>query len=166
MFVKRQSCTILCIFFESLITPIYKSPRSTLSITKKSLPESNEKEVVSELANLAQKCSSLIILLCIVRELAGGGSWLWLLALVTCDRWQVTCDMWHVTYDMWHLTSDPLFLYWCFYPRTSRDSVSPVCGICFKCPHSKPIFIYYFWITNSSCVVGVVLQTAFSVVIN
>ena len=41
------------------------------------------------------------ILLCIVEELAGGGS-----VAVTGDRWQVTGD----TADTWHLTPDTLYL--------------------------------------------------------
>ena len=29
--------------------------------------------------------------------------WLWLLVLVTYDRWHATCHTWHVTWDMWHM---------------------------------------------------------------
>ena len=36
----------------------------------------------------------------------GEGLWLWLLALVTNDRWQVRRNTWHVTYDTWHVTYD------------------------------------------------------------
>ena len=28
---------------------------------------------------------------------------MWLVALVTCDRWHATPDMWHLTADTWHL---------------------------------------------------------------
>ena len=59
---------------------------------------------------------------------------------VTRDIWHVTCDMWHVTPDTWHLTHDIvlffslsvcfcMFLYWFYYPHTSRDSVYHICGI-------------------------------------
>ena len=59
------------------------------------------------------------------------GPWLWLLALITCDRWQATrntrqviCDMWHLTPDLWYFDLIYLiFLYLLFYPHTSRDSV-------------------------------------------
>ena len=45
-------------------------------------------------------------MLCIMWEMHEKWLWLWLLALVTCDRWQVTCDMWHVIYDPWNMTTD------------------------------------------------------------
>ena len=41
-----------------------------------------------------------------VRELAGEGLWLWLLALVTVNRCHVTCDMCHLTPDMKHVKHD------------------------------------------------------------
>ena len=31
------------------------------------------------------------------------GLWLWLLALVTDDRWHITGDIWQVTFERWHL---------------------------------------------------------------
>ena len=34
---------------------------------------------------------------------------LWLLALVTCDRWPVTGDTWNLTSDTWYLTPDTRF---------------------------------------------------------
>ena len=40
--------------------------------------------------------------LCIVGELAGGGSMA--VAVSASDMWHVAHDMWHVTTDMWHLT--------------------------------------------------------------
>ena len=65
----------------------------------------------------------------------GKGLWLWLLALVTSDRWQVTRNTSHITWDTWHLKHDTWYLetfqIWIFSPfclLTSRDSVSPVCG--------------------------------------
>ena len=62
------------------------------------------------------------------------------------DRWMVTGDRWHVTrdarrmaHDTHHMTCDIWYLffsffswivwYWCYYPLTSKDSVSPVCSI-------------------------------------
>ena len=53
------------------------------------------------------------ILLCILGELAGGSPWLWLLALVTSDRWQVTPDTWrlHLTPDTWNVTADTYFFF-------------------------------------------------------
>ena len=49
--------------------------------------------------------------LCKQAYCAGGskqveGPWLWLLALVTCDRGQVTSDMLQVTGDKQHMTHD------------------------------------------------------------
>ena len=59
------------------------------------------------------------------------------------DRWQVTQDMWHVTPENFLFFC--LFWYWCYYRHTSRDAVSPVCGICFK-SHSPPGWILpYVW---------------------
>ena len=43
------------------------------------------------------------ILLCIMGELAGEGLRLWLLVLVTGDRWHMTRDTWPMTRDTWHL---------------------------------------------------------------
>ena len=39
-------------------------------------------------------------------EWQGERMWLWLLALVTVDRWHATCDTWHSTHDAWHMTPD------------------------------------------------------------
>ena len=63
------------------------------------------------------------------------GPWLWLLAIVTYERWQVTGDRkpdtWHMTHDTWHTTSEYIFfyfvilfylLYWCYYQNTARDT--------------------------------------------
>ena len=36
----------------------------------------------------------------------GEGQWLWMLVLVTCDRWNATRVTWHMTHDIWHLTPD------------------------------------------------------------
>ena len=62
-------------------------------------------------------------LLYIMGELALGGS----MAVGVCDRWQVTGDSCprHVPLSVFFC----LFWYQCYYPYTSRDSVSPVCGI-------------------------------------
>ena len=46
-------------------------------------------------------CSLGISLLCILRELAGGGSAA--VAFGFSDSWQVTGDEWQVTHDTWHL---------------------------------------------------------------
>ena len=46
------------------------------------------------------------ILLCIVGELAWGGSVDLALAVGVCDRWQVTGVLRHMTRDMWHMTPD------------------------------------------------------------
>ena len=78
--------------------------------------------------------------------------WLWLLALVTGDRWQVRGDRWHMTCDLWHVTHETwqmrhyawkmkkdklkmlnfLQTYWycCIHPHTLRDNVSPIIMIC------------------------------------
>ena len=42
-------------------------------------------------------------LLCIMGELAGGGS---LAVAVGVDRWHATHDTWHVKNDTWHMASD------------------------------------------------------------
>ena len=62
------------------------------------------------------------IKLCIVGELAGGGSVA--VAVGVSDRWQVTPNMWHLTCETFLL-----LLYQCYYRQTWRDSVSPVCKI-------------------------------------
>ena len=72
-------------------------------------------------------------LLYILGELAGGGFGLWLLALVTSDRWLTTHDTGHMTffssfYTFFPFCPFPFFWYRC-YPHTSRDSVPPVGGI-------------------------------------
>ena len=55
-------------------------------------------------------------LLCIVGELAGGGS----VAVAVCvgDMWQVTCDTWYLTPDTWHKLLFLFFFYQSFYPHT------------------------------------------------
>ena len=53
--------------------------------------------------------SFITSLLCIVGSKQGEGVWLWLLALVTCDRWHVAGDIWHVTGDIWHVRHDSFF---------------------------------------------------------
>ena len=61
-----------------------------------------------------------IILLCIVGELAGGGSGA--VAVGLSDRSQVIGFTQHVTHDM-------DLLYWYSHPHMLRDLMSPVCGI-------------------------------------
>ena len=48
--------------------------------------------------------SSWIILLCVVWELAAGGSVV--VAVGVSNMWQMTRDIWHITHDTWHLTPD------------------------------------------------------------
>ena len=48
---------------------------------------------------------------------------------MTCDTWHVTPDTWHLAPDSWYMTRDTwhlicFVLYRCYYPHTSRDSVS------------------------------------------
>ena len=82
---------------ELTIFPIFKCQNWNWSISKRF--KSEERTLVSDLAILAHKWSKIYvkitssILLCIVGELAGGGSVA--VTLVTCDRWQVTQDTWH-----------------------------------------------------------------------
>ena len=69
--------------------------------------------------------------------------------LMTHDTWHLTHDTWHMTYDTWHMTHHtshithhtwhmtPIFVwknYLCSYPRTSRNSVSPVCQLLIRKP--------------------------------
>ena len=80
-------------------------------------------------------------ILCIMRELARGGSVA--VAVGVSDRWHATRNTWHMTCDTWHLTYDTwyfffflsvrfcLFWYRCYYPHTSRVLVPPVCRIFF-----------------------------------
>ena len=49
---------------------------------------------------LRNHLKSQTILICIVVKLAGKCPWL--LAILTCDMWQVTSDTWQVTCDIWH----------------------------------------------------------------
>ena len=68
---------------------------------------------------------------------------MWLLALVTGDMWNMTGDRWHTRGNMWFfsyfflffLISFGFFRYWCYYPHTLKDWVSPVWGI---------LSLYYF----------------------
>ena len=103
-------------------------------------------------------------LLCIMGKLAVGGSWPWLLTLVTGDRWHATRDTWHVTPDTGHVTHDTghvtpdifsplsfcfcLFWYWCYYPYTSKHLVSSLCGTFLyseiSC-HAEPIKLTSYW---------------------
>ena len=96
----QRCCIILSIYVECLITPTYKDPRWQLSITKWFLREKDSwqrlSNFVSEFAILAQKWFKIAlrifflvcwtILVSLLEELAEEGTWLWLLALVTCDR--------------------------------------------------------------------------------
>ena len=56
--------------------------------------------------------------MCLLRELAGEGVWLWLLALVTGDMWHVTrkCDMLHVTQVIF-------YCFYCFFIQKVQNSV-------------------------------------------
>ena len=56
----------------------------------------------------------------------------------TQETWHMTHNLRHVIFDRWHVTHDffvylsvylCLFWYQCYYPHTSRDSVSPICRI-------------------------------------
>ena len=74
-----------------------------------------------------------------VGELAGEGSLD--VAVSISDKWHVTRNIWHMTLETWHVTPDTwhmtwfyfktiiCFWFWCYYPHTSRVSVSPVCRI-------------------------------------
>ena len=46
-------------------------------------------------------------------QVSRGGLCVWLLALVTCKRWQVTRETWHIKSDMWSVNGD-FFLIICF----------------------------------------------------
>ena len=67
--------------------------------------------------------------------------------------WHMTYDTLHLTHDKWHMTPNTWYFffsffllnpfynicYWCYYPHTSRDSVSPVFRICsLSSFHSTP----------------------------
>ena len=45
----------------------------------------------------------------------GKDLWLWLLPLVTGDRWQVTGDSWHITHDTRHITHDTWHMIFFFF---------------------------------------------------
>ena len=70
---------------------------------------------------LSSSFSSQASLLCIVGELASGGS----VAVGVSDRWQVqaTSDTWHVTRDMWHMTRDTWFFYVAFLSISVRFGI-------------------------------------------
>ena len=54
------------------------------------------------------------------------------------DRWQITGDRWQLIFCFIYLVILD-FWYWCYYPHTTRDSVSPLCRILF-------IFQMPYWI--------------------
>ena len=43
--------------------------------------------------------------------------------------WSQNLQFWHRTRLKLKVTWDRLFCYWCYFPNTARDSVSPVCEI-------------------------------------
>ena len=57
------------------------------------------------------------------------GPCLWLLVFVTCNRWQAIHDMWHLIKKNIDNFYCFFVFFWCYYPHTLRDSVSPVCCI-------------------------------------
>ena len=61
------------------------------------------------------------------RELAGGGSVVVAVALVTGDRWHMNKYFFILSFFC------DLFGYQCYYLHTSRVSVFPVCGVFYKC---------------------------------
>ena len=64
-----------------------------------------------------QNC--MISLLRIMGESTREG--LWLLALVTGERWHVTGYMWHVTCDLWHVAYDFFFSLIFYLQKTSSN---------------------------------------------
>ena len=71
-------------------------------------------------------------------ELAWGGLWLWLLALVTYDKWYPTCDTWHPTGN-WYLIKQ-IYLYKIYYicfVSVLLDLLSSVGGIFCCCTANK-----------------------------
>ena len=61
------------------------------------------------------------------------GLWLWLLALVSGDRWHATHESWHITCDMCIFSLCVFFeggrggFHFLIFYITLRDSVSPIC---------------------------------------
>ena len=87
------------------------------------------------------------ILLCKLGELAGDGPWLWLLALFTCDSWQVTRDTWHMTHDTWFKNIYLcIYRYWDYYPHTWEIQCLSYVGFCFI-TRSKYTYIYIIYLT-------------------
>ena len=75
-------------------------------------------------------CGSLqTILLCLVGELAKGGSVS--VAVGVSDMWQVRGDTWH--------------MYWCYFPHTLKDSVSPLSG-CFLVKLKGQTYFFFFFL--------------------
>ena len=68
---------------------------------------------------------------------------------VTCDRWQETYDRLQVTRHTGHTFLAPIIFYWGYYPHTSRDSVSSVCGVLFK-GHQQIWYNLFFYFSISS----------------
>ena len=105
-----KSCQTLFIF-QQLITSMQRF-YVKISQTQIIFTEKEKRILVSEFASLSS------LLLCCL--------------LVICDRWFVTRDTWLLTPDTWHLTIDRWNLkkniYCCYYPHTTRDSVSPLKG--------------------------------------
>ena len=75
-----------------------------------SLGKSYGNEVVSDFAIFARKWSKIA-----VPKKAHQGDLLWVLMLVTCDRWHKTRDTWHLTIKTWHLTPDIFFFFLNFF---------------------------------------------------
>ena len=87
-------------FFKHLITPIYKS--KIYVCKKKSLQTSNKMTLVNFGSEMVQHQRPALH----TGGVSRGSLWLWLLALVTCDRWHMTHDPWKVTHYMWYVTLD------------------------------------------------------------
>ena len=148
-------CAIKFKIVNVLLLPFTKVKSGSYQLQKDSLGKNYERTSVSEFAILAQIRSNFSVrkkvdFWAFVKQIPtlpycptvsycaywgrkqDEGLWLWLFALVTCDSWQVTRDTWHLTRHTWLIKKIGEafwifldFLYQCFYPHTSRDSVSP-----------------------------------------
>ena len=128
---------LLSCFDKYTHTPTCNGPRLKWPITKRFHIKKWERTMVSKVATLArklfkiapQKVSVFVAFANHVVMHSGSASrrkclWMWLLALVTCDRWHTKLNTWNMTFDMLHLKHDCFSSFLPLSAQLERFSVS------------------------------------------